>query len=90
MSVHSADLEQARSFLDALDPTGSFTFQTFGERDKSPSLAVILHGDLEAHADRLVSLQQRGAGVFVTVNATDLQGRTQSNVIGIRAVFVDL
>jgi hypothetical protein len=35
-------------------------------------------------------LNREGAGVFVTVNETDLKGRTAKNITSVRAVFVDL
>ena len=39
---------------------------------------------------RLTAWQQRGAGVYVTVNRTDLHGRKAENIVRVRAVFVDL
>ena len=35
-------------------------------------------------------LNDQGAGVFVTVNATDGKGRTAANIVRVRALFVDL
>ena len=71
------NFDQARKFFDALDPQGRFTFQTFGEGSAKPNstLVSILHGGLEKHAAELERLQQQGAGVFVTVNETDGNGR---------------
>lgn len=83
--------EQASVFLDALGgPT--FTFQTFDDNSerKDGRLAQILHGTLDELAATLDALNARGAGVFVTVNETDLRGRHSTNVKAIRAVFVDL
>jgi hypothetical protein len=40
--------------------------------------------------DKLVKWNDKGAGVFFTVNATDGNGRQAHNIVGVRAVFVDL
>jgi len=86
------DTAQAERFIAAL--TGNqatpVTFQTFDDTDKKrKSLAVVLHGTLHEHADRLDALNEQGSGVFVTVNATDLTGRKASNVQRVRALFAD-
>jgi putative DNA primase/helicase len=90
------DLNLAEDFLTALDPDGEqFTFQTFDDREdhknhKDLSLTRVLHGTLAQHWDELCSLNERGAGIFVTINRTDLNGREKQNIIAIRAVFIDL
>jgi len=86
------DLGMAETFLNALDPKGRFTFQTFDDNKerKGRSFARIFHGSLSEHAEELAALQQRGAGVFVMVNEGDGKGRTASNVTRVRAHFVDL
>jgi hypothetical protein len=87
------DLEQAGRFLKKLADNEPVTFQTFADRKdiQSPhSLARILHGTLEQHAEELIRLNSMGAGVFVMVNRGDGKGRSTKNVIGIRALFVDL
>jgi putative DNA primase/helicase len=50
----------------------------------------VVHGDLDSEARRLTAWQNAGAGVFVTVNATDGMGRKAENVVKARAAFVDL
>jgi hypothetical protein len=87
------DLSQAERFLVALggDFGCGFTFQTFDD-DKSRKdarLARVLHGTLEQHAAALTELNARGAGIFVTVNETDLAGRGRNNVVAVRAAFAD-
>ncbi|MDA8785437.1 RepB family DNA primase [Planktomarina temperata] len=86
------NFDVAQRFLDALEPNGKFTFQTFDDdqdrRDKS--LARQLNGTLREHFDQLRSLQEKGAGIFVTINQTDLKGRKAKNVVAVRAIFVDL
>jgi hypothetical protein len=96
------DLTMADRFLNALDPRGVFTFQTFSDRkeDKNGSFdpnARVFHGTLAEHGQQLIELNQRGVGIFVMVNEGDGQKRegrktcrTKSNVIAIRALFVDL
>jgi len=92
------DLLQTEEFLNILDPKSrSFTFQAF---DDSPHhdfrKASVLHGTFNEHADRLIRLNQSGAGVFVMVNEGDgkihegkTTCRTNDNVIRVRAQFVD-
>ncbi|WP_280554200.1 DNA-primase RepB domain-containing protein [Halomonas sp. 25-S5] len=84
------DLQHAQAFLDKLTGSQPVTFQTFDDSDaKRPELAYTLHGTMEQHGAALQALNQRGAGVFVTVNATDLTGRKAENVTAVRGVFVD-
>lgn len=84
------DLDAARTFLLTLGgPEGRFTFQTFGDAEKRPRLSRIFHGTLDEHAAALTALNDAGAGIFVTVNETDLKGRGIVNVTRIRALFVD-
>lgn len=66
-----------------------FTFQTFDDNKsrKDPSLTRVLHGSLDQHFDVLCRLNAAGAGVFVTVNETDLKGRSNANIIDVRAIF---
>lgn len=55
-----------------------------------PNLVRIFHGSFDEHCSELLRLNQQGAGIFFTVNATDGQGRSGKNITKIRAVFVDL
>jgi hypothetical protein len=95
------NVEAALRFLEVLDRDATrFTFQTFDDdrerreqrkRNREPDpLAKVLHGTLEERFEELADLNARGAGIFVTVNATDLRGRTIENVERVRALFVDL
>ncbi|MBM3299138.1 MAG: hypothetical protein FJY85_04200, partial [Deltaproteobacteria bacterium] len=67
------------------------TFQTFPDDKKNGDhrLAKILHGTFAEHRDTLVSLNERGAGIFVMVNEGDGKGRKAENVTGIRGLFAD-
>lgn len=85
-------LYDATRFIEAL--TGSAdtpcTFQTFDDAPtKRQHLARILHGTLAEQGESLRELNQQGAGVFVTVNATDGNGRKRENITGVRALFAD-
>lgn len=96
-SLHP-DISEAQLFLDALGHGEEFTFQTFPEIKAASGgelrkrLTRILHGKLDQHADELVRLNtgEESVGIFVTVNRTDGNGRKAENILGIRAVFVDL
>ncbi len=79
----------ADTFLRALGDR--HTFQTFDDAgNRRSELSRIVHGTLAEHADTLASLNSRGAGVFVMVNAGDGNGRKVVNVETVRALFVDL
>jgi hypothetical protein len=82
---------EAQTFLDALAPGGRFMFQTFDDNAnrKDGSLARKLYGTLDDHWRELNDLNERGAGVYITVNETDGKGRETTNIVAIRAAFVD-
>lgn len=87
-----ADLFQAMQFLALLDPNAkAFTFQTFDDQAarKSPALARIIHATIKDCWEQLETLNARGAGIFVAINATDLQGRARENIVRVRAVWGD-
>ncbi len=93
--VSGVDL--ARTFLAALMwPDEPVTFQTFPDREdlrQDSSLTRIRHACPETLTHILGVLEKqndKGAGVFVTVNATDGDGRKTANITRVRAVFVDL
>jgi len=86
------DLAQAARFLAALAPgTDQFTFQTFDDDPdrKDRNLVRVIHGSLGECAAKLKALNLRGAGVFVTVNETNLKGRKAENITKVRALFKD-
>jgi replicative DNA helicase len=86
------DLAEAGRFLSLMAEGEAVTFQTFDDDAgrKAPTLATVLHGHLDTHAARLTTYNERGAGIFWTVNFTDGAGRKAENVTGVRAVFLDL
>ena len=84
------DKAAAAAFLAALAPTArQFTFQLFSDDDRG--YAEIVHGTLEEVWPKVLSLNttERGVGVFVTINETDLRGRRVENIIRPRALFAD-
>ena len=97
------DLEAASDFLTFLDEGAErFTFQTFADTPEAKAedaanrkagrpkkYARVFNGTLEQHAAELERLNRIGAGVFVTVNETDLKGRAEHNMTRVRAVFSD-
>ena len=81
------DSALAKSFLDLLDRgAGGFTFQTFEDKKPvtKPELAKVVHSPAQPELLRLHAL---GAGVYITVNATDGKGRKNENVTRIRAIY---
>lgn len=90
---YGLDYNEAASFLEILDPPAEgFTFQTFDDdkRRKDRSLARVGHGPLLDNFLELMALNEQGAGVFVTPNATALSGaRNNENIVRVRAVFQD-
>jgi hypothetical protein len=90
--------KQAQSFLNALDDrTDRFTFQTFDDdrerKDKKlarKELIRVLHGTLAENYQQLLQLSQTGAGIFVTINATNFKGRSRDSITEVRAYFADL
>lgn len=88
------DLGQARKFLETLDPDGGFMFQTIPEGSNSPSRprAEKFSGNKEHALSKLarLNLATPPSGAFVTICKTDGKGRKKENIIGVRAVFVDL
>lgn len=89
--IPAIKLNEIECFLEALDPQGQFTFQTFDDTQrKEVYLAKVFHGTFQEHRKELARLNRSGAGIFVTVNQTDLKGRKAENITGVRAVFLDL
>ena len=97
------DLQAADRFLRVLDRHAEgFTFQTFAdtpeakaedkerERNGQPKrYARTFNGTFKEHALDLQRLNIEGAGVYVTINQTNLKGRKAENVTAVRSVFAD-
>ena len=91
MSLKPSQAE-AQRFLNMLDPGGMFVFQIIDDdKDRKRShLSKVIHGSLDTHFDTLVHYNEQGAGIFVVINQTDFKGRKGSNILKVRACFVDL
>jgi hypothetical protein len=61
-----------------------------GKRPLPSPFVRVLHGTLTQHWDTLCDLNAQGAGVYVTVNRTNLRGRKAEDIVAVRALFVDL
>jgi hypothetical protein len=87
------DKVMASTFLTQLDPTATrFTFQTFDDdkNRQNKALTKVLHGTLDARFAELTRLNNLGAGIFVTINETNLLGRRiTENIVRPRALFYD-
>jgi hypothetical protein len=89
--VDSIDADMAARFLAALSRDNLHTFQTFDDAGRGRrGLIQVPRGTFARLAPRLATLNAKGAGVFVMVNRGDGRGRKAENVIGARALFVDL
>ena len=67
-SIVKPSLPTAALFLDALDPQGKFTFQTFDDDEsrKDKKLVRVLHGTLDKHATTLTKVTTHLVRVSVT------------------------
>jgi DNA primase RepB-like protein len=87
------DPEVAATFLSALTGadgwTTPLTFQTLDDRKAGkPDLVRCVHAPLRVIAPMLACLNEEGAGIFVTVNATNGR-RTTPDITALRALFID-
>lgn len=86
------DLAAAERFLRLIDPAATaWSFQTFDDSGAERGwLTQTLHGTLEQHAGRLAEQNLAGAGVYVTINQTNLRGRKATDIQHVRAIWVDI
>jgi P4 family phage/plasmid primase-like protien len=66
------------------------TFQVFDDSKKGRVKAQVLHGTLDNHWETLCKLNADGAGIFLTINATDGWGRREENITAVQAFWLDL
>jgi hypothetical protein len=82
------NLDEARRFLNLLDPGGEFHFQTQLEgSSQAKSQPRILFGTFEKCAAELVRLNNSGSAVWVQINKGT--GRKSKDITSIRAYFID-
>ncbi len=82
----------AQAFLGQLAPGETvFDFRCLDDSKhrRAPALTRMLHGTLEDRWADMKRLNERGAGIFVTVNKTDGKGIKSGNVMKVRAVWHD-
>lgn len=89
-----AQIEVKNDTLEMLNFFGideGFVFRTFADQkgDNVRSLTQSMTGTFEKCFKALESLNNQGAGIFFTVNATDGKGQKAENIQRIRALFVD-
>jgi len=97
-ALTAMDFSATLNFLTALDPDPNavFSFQTFDDRTDGPNrpeLIRVLHAtrqQLAAVWSKLTQLNAGGAGVFVCVNQTNGRGRKGTDIVRVRALFIDL
>jgi P4 family phage/plasmid primase-like protien len=90
MQENEYSMADATKFLNLLHEGGSFTFQTFSDnKEERPVFPTIRHGQLEEHAEELKCLNAEGAGIFITVNETNGMGRKATDIVRVRAHFID-
>lgn len=83
-------MTHADCFLSMLG-SDTYTFQTFDERSKgSPKMRGTFHGRHDEFKERFRKWNSWGAGIFATINETDLKGRKRENVTRVRSLFADL
>jgi len=91
--VLSPFFEEAALFLEALAGKDEpCTFQTFddvkGRNDAN--LVRVYQSTFNQRKAELAELNQRGGGVFVVINQTDLIGHKKENIVKVRAVWIDM
>lgn len=74
---------------------GVKTFQTFDDNSerKSPKLVKQFHVKDVLPVDKIIGLEKinsMGAGIFLTINETNGEGRKATDIVKVRAVFADL
>lgn len=85
------DIESAGRYLSILAPAEDhFTFQTFDDCKSGAIVPRRFDGTLEAYSQALAEENYNGAGVFVTVNETNLAGRKIGDVVAPRALWLEL
>ncbi len=92
VKAEQVNLADAYTFLAKLtwedDPV--VTLQTYDDQKKGRVIPQHFSGTLTECQSTLKAENRKGAGIFVMVNAGDLNGRSEENVTAVRAVFLDL
>jgi hypothetical protein len=83
-------VEDAELFCRIIAGNEPMTFQWFADDKSGPVRPWYFTGTIEQHVRKLADLNKQGAGIFAMVNPGDGLGRSEENVTGVRAAFVDL
>jgi len=84
--------DDTRKFLSAIAPGETvFSFITHDDTTKKHgTLYCYMHGTFDQHEQQLQELNEQGAAINILVNQGDGRGHKAENIIGYRAVFLDL
>jgi hypothetical protein len=86
---------EAERFLKGLDPSAdAFSFRTFSDTEYTRTgsrdpLEKAIHGTLDACWEQLKALNRLGAAISVTINRTNGKGRENTDIVRVRALFLD-
>ncbi len=85
------DLRAAREFIGTLvdDLATPLWWQTFDDAKQGRDLVRQPFLSLEDALPELTALNEAGAGIFVTINAST-EGRSAADITGIRAAYIDI
>jgi hypothetical protein len=89
IEIDKAQAQQFIKFLTGNDQN-PVHWQWFDDQKKGRVIPDNAFGTLSEMWDNLGELNERGAGIFVTVNQTDGISRKANNIESIRCVFIDL
>jgi len=85
------NIDDAKSFIELFGSSEQYFQALFDDDDLyQPYLVAQFCLTFDDAKERLMELNEMGAGVFVTINETDGTGRRAENITAVRAVFVDL
>jgi len=81
------DLREAQTFLSLLGRT-NYIFQTFDDTPtKDVELVRTFNGTLESYEDKLLALNDKKAGVFVTINESKSNRRLKQDIFKATAIW---
>lgn len=84
------DLDQTAQFLHSLDPGATaLTFQKYPDHVGCTERPQVLHGSFDKCRPLLAQANRDGCAIAVTINATDGKGRSNENIVKVRALALD-
>jgi putative DNA primase/helicase len=88
-TIDRSQIEQFIKFLTG-DIDSPIHWQWYDDQKKGRVYPGHCYGTIAEKWDDLVSLNEQGAGIFVTINDTDGAGRKNEDIQSIRCVFADM